>query len=467
MSEYQQTDTNNPPDTMNSDTDCQPSEASVHNALHNPDWTSNAVWWHVYPLGFVGANIRPDSLLQRRCDRGLDALIPWLGRVKELGFTGLLLGPIFQSETHGYDTTDFKHIDDRLGGDASFDKLVEACRNQGLQIILDGVFNHVGRNHPAVAAALAGDSTSTWNGLVSLIPADHSSHHHEVSSAEDTTARLPVFEGHKSLVELDHHSPETVAYVAGIMNYWLDRGANGWRLDAAYSVDPEFWARTLPSVRKQHPDTWIFGEVIHGDYSKFVLDSTADSVTQYELWKSIWSSIAEGNFFELDWNLKRHNTFLDSFVPQTFIGNHDVTRIASRIAIPGAILALTVLMTVGGIPSIYYGDEYGMAGIKEERLGGDDAIRPSFPQQPEILDTKARRMFEAHRALIALRHQHPWLEHARTISEHLENRSFSYRSYNDTGDKWILTQLHLDPEPYATVEAADGSQLYDSRHRVG
>ena len=84
-----------------------------------------------------------------------------------------------------------------------------------------------------------------------------------------------------------------------------------------------------------------------------------DSITQYELWKSIQHALETENFFELDWNLKRHNAFLDSFVPQTFIGNHDVTRIASQIGPAKAALSLAVLMTVGGVPSIYYGDEQG------------------------------------------------------------------------------------------------------------
>ncbi len=442
-----------------------PPAAHSHHASHpTAPSVADSVWWHVYPLGFVGATIRPDSPADRRCVRGLDALIPWLDYAEELGCTGLLLGPIFQSETHGYDTLDFTHIDDRLGGDAAFDRLAKACSHKGLRLILDGVFNHVGRNHPAVKAALAEDSASPWKNIVALKAADEDASQAGLQSPE---FRLPLFEGHDSLVELNHDSPKTVEYVAEVMNLWLERGAAGWRLDAAYAVDPEFWARTLPLVRETHPDTWIFGEVIHGDYPAFVRDSTADSVTQYELWKSIWSSILEGNFFELDWNLQRHNTFLDSFIPQTFISNHDVTRIASRVGAQGAILALAVLMTVGGTPSVYYGDEIGMTGIKEERLGGDDAIRPPFPDQPGALhiNEHAEKLaaFDAHRALIALRHRFPWLQQARTESKHLENRSYTYRSTSCDGHAWIVTQLNLDPSPYVTIHDAFGTQLYDSR----
>lgn len=118
-----------------------------------PDWVKYGVFWHVYPLGFCGADIRPAGP-RRFHGRGLDAIIPWLEYVRDLGASGLLLGPVFESATHGYDTLDHMHIDVRLGGDAAFDQLVAACWDMGLQVMLDGVFNHVSRNHPAVQAAL-------------------------------------------------------------------------------------------------------------------------------------------------------------------------------------------------------------------------------------------------------------------------------------------------------------------------
>ena len=131
-------------------------------------------------------------------------------------------------------------------------------------------------------------------------------------------------------------------------------------------------------------DAWFVGEVIHGDYPAIVRAATFDSVTQYELWKAIWSSLNDGNFHELDHALRRHDGFLDSFVPMTFVGNHDVTRIASQLTDPRHVEhALAVLMTTAGTPSVYAGDEWGYRGVKEERFGGDDAVRPEFPSRPE------------------------------------------------------------------------------------
>ncbi|TPF95991.1 alpha-amylase [Bifidobacterium sp. UTBIF-78] len=418
-----------------------------------PDWVKYGVFWHVYPLGFCGADIRPSGPREFH-GRGLDAMVDWLGYARDLGASGLLLGPIFESDTHGYDTLDHMHVDVRLGGDPAFDRLAEACRDMGLSMVLDGVFNHVSRNHPAVRAALdeARGSLSPddepWRGLV------------KARVNDDGTPTLDVFEGHDRLVNLNHDDERTVRYVAHVMNHWLDRGATGWRLDAAYAVPTSFWARVLPHVRAAHPYSWIFGEVIHGDYPRIVEESTMDSVTQYELWKSIQHALETDNFFELDWNLKRHNAFLDSFVPQTFIGNHDVTRIASQIGPAKAALALAVLMTVGGVPSIYYGDEQGYVGVKQERFGGDDDIRPKFPDSPDQLSRLGEPIYRMHQALIALRRRNPWLLDARTEAIELENKRFVYRSVSVDGRHALTVALSVEESPTFTITDADGTVLY-------
>lgn len=328
------------------------------------------IWWQVYPLGFTGTPIRPSNEGERALTPRLDAIIPWLDYLIDMGANGLLLGPVFASETHGYDTVDYYRIDSRLGDDAAFDRLIDACRSRGIRVMLDGVFNHVGRSFPAFRDALAGHG--------------HESMFHITRNAGGGVD-YRRFEGHPELPELNHDSEEVVRLVTDVMLHWLRRGASAWRLDAAYAVSPAFWTRVLPAVRREFPDVWIMGEVIHGDYPAIVRQSGMDSLTQYELWKAIWSSLESANFYELDWSLKRHNEFLESFAPQTFVGNHDVTRIASRVGDAGASLAMTVLFTVGGVPSIYYGDEQAFRGVKEDRMGGDDAVRPAFPASPDDL----------------------------------------------------------------------------------
>jgi cyclomaltodextrinase / maltogenic alpha-amylase / neopullulanase len=223
------------------------------------------------------------------------------------------------------------------------------------------------------------------------------------------------------------------------MRHWLGRGADGWRLDAAYAVPDRFWAQVLPGVRSVYPDAWFVGEVIHGDYPARVHAATFDSVTQYELWKAIWSSLNDGNFYELDWAMQRHNEFLDAFVPMTFVGNHDVTRIASQLENSAHLEhALVILLTTGGTPSVYAGDESAYLGVKEERFGGDDAVRPEFHSPP----TTPGDTFRLHQYLIGLRRRHPWLYTAKTSTLRLTNAQYVYLSRH--GQDALLVALNAD-----------------------
>jgi cyclomaltodextrinase len=358
--------------------------------MTEPTWVEHAVWWQLYPLGFTGAD---PTGVDRSPGGGLRQVAGYLDYAVRLGASGIALGPIFDSTSHGYDTSDYYRIDQRLGSDADFDLLVAEAASRGLRLLLDGVFNHVGPEFPAPEGWLKAGA---------------------------------VFEGHSGLLELDHANPAVAAHVVDVMCHWLDRGAHGWRLDAAYAVPPAFWAVVLPRVRERHPDAYLVGEVIHGDYAEIVAASTLDSVTQYELWKAIWSSLNDGNFFELAWALERHNGWLADFVPMTFLGNHDVTRIASRLEDPRHLAhALAVLMTIGGTPSLYYGDERGATGLKEDRAGGDDAVRPAWPVDPAEL-SGGDDVLRLHQELIGLRRRHSWLHRATTTKVTLTNEQLVY-----------------------------------------
>ena len=376
--------------------------------VYRPGWVNHLIGWHVYPLGFVGA---PTRLESQEVSHRLAHLEAWLDHAVALGCSGLALGPVFSSASHGYDTLDYFTIDPRLGDDDDFDHLLQAAHARGLSVLLDGVFNHVSRRNRIVQDAQSAGPDSDAGRMVRWCE-----------------GHLDVFEGHSDLVALNHDNPAVREHVTRIMNYWCGRGVDGWRLDAAYSVNPEFWAAVLPPVREKHPDVWIFGEVIHGDYAGIVRASGMDSVTQYELWKGIWSSIESRNFFELDHALGRHNEFSDAFTPMTFVGNHDVTRIASRVGQDGAVLATAILATIGGIPLIYYGDELAYRGVKEERFGGDDDIRPVFPANPADLSNLGADTLRAHQNLLGLRRRHPWLVDARTESLDLTNERYVYRT---------------------------------------
>jgi len=381
-----------------------------------PAWASTAIWYSVYPLGACGAPIRDADGpgVQHRLPR----LLPWLDHIVALGANGLALGPVWRSQTHGYDILDHDSIDPRLGDESDFDELVEACHRRGVRVLLDGVFNHVSSLHPDVQAARL-DPGSPASRLFRHDP-----------TRPDGLSR---FEGHDGLVEYDHSHPAVADRVASTMLHWLGRGADGWRLDAAYRVPRPFWASVLARVQAEYPQCLTVAEVLHGNYAGFAWETGADSVTAYELWKALWSSLHDHNPHELVWAAHRYVAGLaehpGSFLPWTFVGNHDVNRIASQVGRHDAVVATALLATLPGMPAIYYGDEFGWKAEKQERLGGDDAIRPALPVTPDLAisgapdepgrpavredapadDLPAAEVVRQHQLLFGLRRRYPWL----------------------------------------------------------
>jgi cyclomaltodextrinase len=405
----------------------------------------HAIWWQVYPLGFLGAGTAPGGA----AGRPLDALAGWLDYAVDLGVSGLALGPVFASSTHGYDTLDYFRIDGRLGDERSLDRLVEAAGRRGLRILLDGVFNHVGAQYPQFLRTAAGQAT----------PAEASWFVPEAPPGGGAAPAYRTFEGHGGLIALNHDNPAVGDFVVAVMEHWLGRGAGGWRLDAAYAVPRAFWASVLARVRASYPEAYIVGEVIHGDYSAFVRDSGVDAVTQYELWKAIWSSLNDANLFELAWALKRHDELLATCTPLTFVGNHDVTRIASRLADERHLgHALAILFTVAGTPSVYYGDEQGFRGIKADRAGGDDEIRPAFPADgPGGLAPFGWPVYRLHQELIGFRRRHPWLHRAAPAVRQLTNAFLAYECVS--GASRVLVALNVADGPQRVAAAGTRREL--------
>lgn len=424
--------------------------------VDGPAWVRHAIFWHVYPLGFVGAEAALTDLVDGPRHR-LPHLQAWLDHVVTLGASGVQLGPVFAAETHGYDTVDHLRVDPRLGDDADLDAFLAAARERGVRVLLDGVFNHVGRSHPAFRAVLEqGPSAPTASWFRLRWPDGADAWRPGVEPEHDD------FEGHHHLVALNHDEPAVVDLVVDVMTHWLDRGAAGWRLDAAYAVPTSFWARVSARVRERHPDAYLVGEVIHGDYAAVVRDGGLDAVTQYELWKAVWSSLNDQNFHELAHALGRHDEFLQAFTPFTFVGNHDVTRIASRLTDPGHLEhAVVVLATVGGTPAVYAGDEHGFTGVKEDRAGGDDAVRPRFPGTPDELSPVAVPVFRHHQGLLGLRRRHDWLHAARTEVVDVADEHLGYVSTDGEGRLLVALSTSASPVtvrvPGATeVLAGDG-----------
>jgi cyclomaltodextrinase len=408
---------------------------------------SETIWWHVYPLGFLGSEklalplgATPQSRLRN--------LEPWLKYLVELGCNGLLLAPIFASGSHGYDTIDHFAIDSRLGTNDDFLWLVDACRSMGVKVCLDGVFNHVGRNFGPFLDVKAHRQSSRY---ASWFHIDwHNCHNEDGFSYKN-------FEGHSSLVTLNHSNHEVSQYVVDVMLHWLRAGISGWRLDAAYAVPRAFWQTVIPRVQQEFPDTWFLAEVIHGDYGEFVRESGVTSVTQYELWKAIYSSLNDKNFFELQHAIKRNEPHLAVFAPNTFLGNHDVSRIATQLKNPRHLdLAICILFTLPGVPSIYAGDEQGFRAVKENRPGGDDAIRPTFPASADGLPEDGWRVFSRYQELARFRRSNSWLAQAKNRVLHTANTFFVYELSGDNR-KMVVALNCSDQNQFVNDEFISGA----------
>ena len=374
--------------------------------------------YHMHSLAAAGVPAaNPDVDATGPCGRGLRVLQRWLDHVAALGCGGVLLTPVFVSGTHGYDTVDPLRIDQRLGDDDDFAAFVEDCHARDLKVILDGVFNHVGRAFAPFRDVMARGASSPYADWFRL----------DFSRDDGDGFGYRDFEGQRELVALNHRSEAVLEWASAVARHWLARGADGWRLDAAYAIPTPFLSSLTGRIRQHHPEAFIFGEMIHGDYARFVTDSGVDAVTQYELHKAIWSSLNDANFFELAWALKRHRALTASFVPVTFAGNHDVTRLASQLRDPTHVAhALAILFTVPGVPCVYYGDELAWRGTKEQRAGGDDAIRPALPRVAEPVGREQASVLDLHRQLIALRRARPWLTLADVEVLDVGNRYITY-----------------------------------------
>jgi len=263
------------------------------------------------------------------------------------------------------------------------------------------------------------------------------------------------FEGHDTLVTLNHASPQVQQFVRDVMQHWLRRGIDGWRLDAAYAVPAAFWAAVLPEVRQEFGEAWIVGEMIHGDYAGYVARSGIDSVTQYETWKSIWSALDTVNLHELDWTLGRHRSLLEHLVPMTFLSNHDVTRVASQIRDRRHLThAIALLGFLPGVPSVYYGDEFGMEAVKEQRPGGDDAVRPELPAERGQFANPHPEVEAAYRQVLGLRRRNSWLVDAVITTADVANAHLVVRAAGrHDRDRRLSLVLNLADRPYASPDA--------------
>ncbi len=330
-------------------------------------WYDEAVFYHIYPLGLTGA--------PRQNDYGepvhrLNTLLPWIGHVKKLGFTAMYIGPLFQSVGHGYETTDYCLLDSRLGTNEDLTAFVEACHEAGLKVIFDGVFNHTGRDFFAFKDLQARRENSPYCDWYCNVNFWGNNEYNDGFSYAN-------WGGYNLLVKLNQRNPDVRDYICDVIRFWVSEfNVDGIRLDAADVLDFEFMKALRRTADEVKPDFWLMGEVIHGDYSRWANENTLHSVTNYTLHKALYSGHNDHNYFEIAHTVQRTNDMVPARIKlYNFVDNHDVERIHTKLMNKAHFLPVHILLyTLPGIPSVYYGSEFGIDGRKEH--GSDDSLRP-------------------------------------------------------------------------------------------
>lgn len=335
-------------------------------------WYDSAVFYHIYPLGLCGA---PKENKGQEVVNHLEELEDWLVHIKGIGCNALYIGPLFESVGHGYETTDYKLVDRRLGDNEGFKHFVKRSHELGIKIVLDGVFNHTGREFFAFKDLLQNKGKSKYKDWYNGINFGGNNEYNDGFSYE-------AWRGYNILVKLNLKNPEVKNYLLEVIKYWKEEfDIDGIRLDCADVLDFDFMKEMRAFCDGLKEDFWLMGEVIHGDYSRWVNDTMLHSVTDYELHKGIYSGHNDHNYFEIAHTVRRlfdkNGGICRGARLYSFVDNHDVDRIASKITNQANLFSIYTLMYgLPGIPSIYYGSEFGIEGKKAN--GSDDGVRPAL-----------------------------------------------------------------------------------------
>ena len=358
-------------------------------------WIDEAVFYQIYPMGFCNASFENDGV----CRRKLKDFAKWGKHLAKLNVNAVYFSPVFESDTHGYNTRDYKLIDKRLGTNKEFKELVASLHKDGIKVVLDGVFNHCGRGFGPFLDVKEKKWDSRYKDWFN-ISFDGNSNYNDGFWYEG-------WEGNYDLVKLNLRNEEVVQYLFDAVRYWVSEfDIDGLRLDVAYCLDRDFLHRLRDLANNIKPEFALIGELLHGDYNQFVNDGMLHSCTNYECYKGLYSSFNSYNMFEIVHSLKRQ------FGPEqwtlykgkhllAFVDNHDVTRVASILTNEKHLpLIYGLLFGMPGIPCLYYGSEWG---TKAEKSQGDPALRPHFekPEWNELTD-RISAYAAAHRSEKAL-----------------------------------------------------------------
>ncbi len=396
-------------------------------------WHEQSVFYQIYPLGFCGAPQQNDGVLSHR----LLKLLDWIPQIQKCGADAVYFCPLFESDAHGYDTRDYRRVDCRLGDNGDLKKLVQTYHENGISVVFDGVFNHVGRGFWAFADVLKNRESSQYKDWFMINFSGDDAYHDGLW--------YEGWEGHYELVKLNLSNPEVRRYLLDCVGYWMDEfGVDGLRLDVAYLLDRGFMRELRSFCQAKREDFFLVGEMLHGDYNQLTSPDLLHSVTNYECYKGLYSSFNSMNLFEIGFSLNRqfgpeYWTLYKGKHLLCFADNHDVTRVASVLTDRNHLVPLYgLLFGMPGIPCIYYGSEWGEEG---EKKNGDALLRPAIDAPKEsALTAFIAKCAAAHRENPAL-----WRGDYRQVF--LTNRQLVFSRCAD--GKRVFVAVNADKEPFA------------------
>ena len=407
-------------------------------------WAYENVFYQIYPLGFCGAPFENDGVLEHRILKVND----WIPHIEKLGANATYFSPVFESDTHGYNTRDYTKIDTRLGTNEDFQSVCKNLHKAGIKVVLDGVFNHVGRGFWAFQDVLEKRWDSPYKDWFH-ISFDGNSNYNDVLWYEG-------WEGNYDLVKLNLRNEDVIQHIFSCIKGWVEEfDIDGLRLDVAYCLDHDFLRRLRSFCDGLKPDFFLVGETLHGDYNQWMNDSMLHSVTNYECYKGLYSSFNSMNMFEINHSLLRQFgpdnwTLYKGKHLLSFVDNHDVTRVASILSNENHLpLIYALAFGMPGIPCVYYGSEWGAKARKEE---GDPALRACF-EKPEWNDltTFISKLAEAKKHSNAL-------NYGDFRSVLLTNRQCIFERKTDS--ERVLVAINADDQPFmAHFDAGCGTAV--------
>ena len=414
-------------------------------------WYDEAVFYHIYPLGFTGA---PKENSYGEPEHRLRTLFPWISHIKEIGCNAIYIGPLFESVGHGYETTDYRKLDSRLGTNEDLTEFVTQCHEQGIKVILDGVFNHTGRDFFAFQDVKKNRENSPYRDWFCNVNFGGNNEYNDGFSYEN-------WGGYNLLVKLNQRNPAVRDYICDVVRFWVSEfDIDGIRLDAADVLDFDYMQALRRVANEVKPEFWLMGEVIHGDYNRWANEGTLHSVTNYQLHKALYSGHNDHNYFEIAHTVKRLYALggnrPDGLKLYNFVDNHDVERIYTKLNNKAHYMPVHILLyTLPGVPSIYYGSEFGIEGRKERF--SDDSLRPALTLSDYADAVEKNSYTRLIAALGKTRQNTKALSYGDFQELVLTNRQYAF-SRNHNGESVLVCVNNDDSDYVMTLPAGNAAE---------